>query len=96
MVVFASLTGANWFWGVVLWIIVGLVAGWLIHSAIRWGGTAMSTDLVAGLIGGVIAGIIMGFFVSGAGFWWAVLVAFIVGLIVDWIVRASAGNRRAV
>ncbi len=96
MVVFASLAGANWFWGVILWIIVGLVAGWLIHSAVRSGRTGMGTDLIAGLISGVIAGIIMGFFVSGAGFWWAVLVAFVVGLIVDWIVRASAGNRQAV
>src|SRR5690242_15475084 len=34
VVVFASLAGANWFWGVVLWIIVGLIAGWLIHAAI--------------------------------------------------------------
>jgi uncharacterized membrane protein YeaQ/YmgE (transglycosylase-associated protein family) len=68
MVVFASLAGANWFWGVVLWIIVGLVAGWLIHMAIRSGSTAMGTDRIAGLIGGVIAGIIMSFFVSGASF----------------------------
>ncbi len=96
MVVFASLAGANWFWGVVLWIIVGLIAGWLIHSMVRSGGTGMGTDLIAGLIGGVIAGIIMGFFVSGAGFWWAVLVAFVVGLIVDWIVRAASGNRQAI
>jgi uncharacterized membrane protein YeaQ/YmgE (transglycosylase-associated protein family) len=96
MVVLASLSGVNWFWGIVLWIIVGLVAGWLIHSAIRSGSTAMGTDLIAGLIGGVIAGIIMGFFVSGAGFWWAVLVAFVVGVIVDWIVRAVSGSRQAI
>jgi uncharacterized membrane protein YeaQ/YmgE (transglycosylase-associated protein family) len=96
MVVLASLSGVNWFWGIVLWIIVGLIAGWLIHSAIRSGSTAMGTDLIAGLIGGVIAGIIMGFFVSGVGFWWAVLVAFVVGVIVDWIVRAVSGNRQAI
>lgn len=96
MVVFASLAGINWLWGVILWIVVGLIAGWLIHSMVRSGGTRMGTDLIAGLIGGVIAGIIMGFFVSGIGFWWAVLVAFVVGLIVDGIVRAVSGKRQAV
>jgi hypothetical protein len=94
MVVVASLSGGTWFWGVVCWIIVGLIAGAIIHSVIRAGGTSMRIDLWAGLIGGVIAGIIMGFVVSGAGFWWAAVVAFIVGLIVDWIIRAVAHSRR--
>ncbi|MGI8689454.1 MAG: GlsB/YeaQ/YmgE family stress response membrane protein [Thermomicrobiales bacterium] len=92
MVTFAALSGTNWWWGILLWIVVGLIAGWLAHVTVGSGSGSIVSDIIVGLIGSFVGGIIVGFFVHGTGFWRSILVAFIGAPILTWIVRAITCN----
>lgn len=53
--------------GLLVWIIVGLVAGFLASHFVRGGGYGLIGDLVIGLIGAVIGGFLVGVFENLAG-----------------------------
>ena len=75
--------------GIIAWIVVGLVAGWLAGSVLRGGGFGMVGDIVMGLIGALIGGFVVGFFVHGdAGFWGSIGVAFVGACLLIALVRA--------
>ncbi len=77
--------------GIIAWLIVGLIAGWLTGLFMRGGGYGIVMDTIIGLIGAFIGGLIFSAFVTGqAGFWGSVVVAFIGGVILVAIVRAIA------
>jgi len=82
--------------GVISWIIVGLIAGWLAGMVMSGGGYGVMRDTLLGLVGAVIGGIVSGFFISGAaGFWGSIAVAFVGACILVAIVRAvSPGHVR--
>src|SRR5258706_13232195 len=42
--------------GVIWWILVGLIAGWLAGKAMKGGGFGVLMDIVVGMIGAVIGG----------------------------------------
>jgi uncharacterized membrane protein YeaQ/YmgE (transglycosylase-associated protein family) len=64
--------------GVALWIVVGLIMGWLAAKMIENPSYGLMGDLLLGSIGAVAGGALVGFFVEGApGFWIAVLTALI-------------------
>jgi len=42
--------------GVLSWIIVGLIAGWLANQMMRGGRGNAGTDIVVGIIGGLVGG----------------------------------------
>ncbi len=80
----------------VLWLIIGGVAGWLASLVVRGTGLGLVGDIVVGIIGAFIGGFIMNAFgASGAtGFnFWTLVVAFIGAAILLFIVRLFAGNR---
>ena len=75
--------------GVISWIVVGLIAGWLAGKVMSGGGYGMVRDVMLGLIGALIGGFVSGFFVHGeAGFWGSIGVAFIGACILVAIARA--------
>jgi uncharacterized membrane protein YeaQ/YmgE (transglycosylase-associated protein family) len=83
--------------GIIGWIIVGLIAGWLAHMVAGAGGGNIISDLIVGLIGAFVGGIILGFFFNGTtGVVLSIVVAFIGALILTWIVRAIMGSRSPV
>ena len=41
---------------VIIWLIVGAIAGWLAGMVVRGGGYGLIGDIVVGIIGAVIAG----------------------------------------
>jgi uncharacterized membrane protein YeaQ/YmgE (transglycosylase-associated protein family) len=43
---------------VVIWLLVGLVAGWLASQLVRGGGSGAITDIVVGIVGAFIGGMI--------------------------------------
>jgi uncharacterized membrane protein YeaQ/YmgE (transglycosylase-associated protein family) len=82
--------------GWLVWIIVGLVAGFLASQFVKGGGYGLIGDLIVGLIGAVIGGFIVGFFVQGTvGFIGTIIVAFIGAVILLFIVRQLGGGRRS-
>jgi uncharacterized membrane protein YeaQ/YmgE (transglycosylase-associated protein family) len=63
----------------VMWVVVGLMAGWLARIAMKGGGYGQIGDLVLGLIGSIVGSVIFrGLEISpGAGTFELVVVAFV-------------------
>ena len=81
--------------GIISWLVVGLVAGWLAGKFMRGGGFGMVGDILVGLVGALIGGFLMGFFVHGdTAFIGSIVVAFIGACVLIAIVRAVTGTRR--
>ncbi len=46
--------------GILEWIVVGLVAGWLAHQLLGGGGGGLLYNLAVGLVGAIVGGLIFG------------------------------------
>jgi uncharacterized membrane protein YeaQ/YmgE (transglycosylase-associated protein family) len=74
---------------IIIWLIVGAIAGWLSGMVVRGGGFGLIGDIIVGIIGAVIAGWLLpriGIFIGG-GFIAAVIDAFIGAVILLIILR---------
>jgi uncharacterized membrane protein YeaQ/YmgE (transglycosylase-associated protein family) len=82
--------------GIIAWLVVGLIAGWLAGRVMRGGGYGVVGDIAVGLIGSFLGGVLMGFFGGGAyGFWGSVVVAFIGACVLIVLVRVISGRQTA-
>ena len=87
--------------GILAWIVVGLIAGWLASLVMRGGGSGILGDIILGmvgaLVGGFLASSILGVAdpVSGINVT-TIIVAFIGAVIVITIVRALSHGRATV
>ena len=82
--------------GIIAWLVVGLIAGWLAGLMMKGSGYGILGDIVVGLIGSFLGGFILSFFVEGAaGFWGSILVAFIGACVLIFLVRAISGRTAA-
>ena len=84
--------------GIIGWIVVGLIAGWLAGQFMRGGGYGLIGDIILGIIGAFVGGLIFSLILPGssAGIIGSIVVAFIGAVIVIAIARAVTGNRSAV
>ena len=81
--------------GVISWLVVGLLAGWMAGSFMKGGGYGILGDIIVGLVGAFVGGLIMGFFVQGdVGFWGSIVVAFVGACLAIAAVRAISGRGR--
>lgn len=86
--------------GLVAWLVVGLIAGWLAGQVMKGTGFGMVGDIVIGLLGAFIGGFVFGalqgsYAVGTSGFWGSVLVAFLGALLLLSVVRFMGAGRRA-
>jgi uncharacterized membrane protein YeaQ/YmgE (transglycosylase-associated protein family) len=54
--------------GIIIWLIVGAIAGWLAGMVVKGGGFGLIGDIVVGIVGGLIAGWLLprlGIFIGG-------------------------------
>ena len=80
--------------GVIAWLVVGLVAGFLASRVMGAGGYGLIGDIVVGLIGAFLGGLLFGMFgVGDYGLLGSIVVAFIGACALIWIVRTVAGSR---
>jgi uncharacterized membrane protein YeaQ/YmgE (transglycosylase-associated protein family) len=80
--------------GILMWIVVGLIAGWLAGLFMRGSGYGILLDIVLGLVGAFVGGLIFSLFVPGeVGFWGSVGIAFIGACILIAISRVFAPRR---
>ncbi len=80
-----------------IWIIVGLIAGWLTGQVMKGSGYGPLGDIVVGILGGLLGGFVLGMLgIGGTNIIGDVLVAFIGGVILVMILRALTGNRTGV
>ncbi|MGE5222274.1 MAG: GlsB/YeaQ/YmgE family stress response membrane protein [Omnitrophica WOR_2 bacterium] len=84
--------------GLLSWIVVGLIAGWLAGMVVKGGGFGIVGDIILGVVGALVGG-----FLAGAlfnipnpinGFSLQTLIVAIIGaIIVVWVVRLVTGRR---
>jgi uncharacterized membrane protein YeaQ/YmgE (transglycosylase-associated protein family) len=80
--------------GIIAWIAIGILAGFLAGVVMKGGGFGLIGDLVCGLGGALIGGFLLGFFVEGdMGFWGSMVVAFIGACVLIAILRMLSSGR---
>jgi uncharacterized membrane protein YeaQ/YmgE (transglycosylase-associated protein family) len=87
--------------GILAWIVVGLIAGWLASLVMRGGGSGILGDIILGIVGALVGGFLASSIfgvadpVSGINVT-TIIVAFIGAVIVIAIVRALSHGRATV
>jgi uncharacterized membrane protein YeaQ/YmgE (transglycosylase-associated protein family) len=76
--------------GLLYWIVVGLIAGWLAGQVMKGGGYGTLTDIILGMVGGIIGGWLFGMLGiwPGGGIIGSIIVAFVGAVILVAITRA--------
>ena len=76
--------------GIIVWLIIGAIAGWLAGKLVKGGGFGLIGDIVVGIVGAVIGGWLAGVLdISiGSGFVASVITAIIGAVILLVILRA--------
>lgn len=84
--------------GIIAWIVIGLLAGWLAGVIMPGKGFGLIGDLIIGLIGAFLGGLIMDLLTPDRnfGFWGSFVVALIGACILVAIVHAVTGRRGGV
>jgi uncharacterized membrane protein YeaQ/YmgE (transglycosylase-associated protein family) len=79
-----------------MWLIVGLIAGWLAGQFMRGGGYGLIGDIVVGIIGAFLGGLLFGVLMPGSsvGFVGSIAVAFIGAVVLLIILRTVSGGTR--
>jgi uncharacterized membrane protein YeaQ/YmgE (transglycosylase-associated protein family) len=80
--------------GIIAWLVVGLIAGWLAGVVMKGGGYGIIGDIVIGIVGAFVGGFVFSLLTGGgtAGFWGSIAVAFVGAVILIAIVRALPGR----
>jgi uncharacterized membrane protein YeaQ/YmgE (transglycosylase-associated protein family) len=84
--------------GILSWIVVGLIAGWLAGLVVKGGGFGCVGDIIVGVVGGLLGGWLassffhMGDPISGINIE-SIVVAFIGAVILIIILRLISGRR---
>ena len=75
--------------GLLWWIVVGLIAGWLAGKVMKGGGFGVLMDIVIGMAGGILGGWVFGLLgvYPRGGLIGSVLVAFVGAVILLWLAR---------
>jgi uncharacterized membrane protein YeaQ/YmgE (transglycosylase-associated protein family) len=80
--------------GIIAWLVVGLIAGWLAGLVMKGGGYGVIGDIVVGIVGAFVGGFVFSLITGGgtAGFWGSIAVAFVGAVILIAIIRALPGR----
>jgi uncharacterized membrane protein YeaQ/YmgE (transglycosylase-associated protein family) len=80
--------------GLIGWIVIGLIAGWLAGKIARGAGYGCVTDIILGLVGSVLGGwLFMKLGILGGGFLYSLAAATVGAIILVSIVHLFVGNR---
>jgi uncharacterized membrane protein YeaQ/YmgE (transglycosylase-associated protein family) len=85
--------------GILSWIIVGLIAGFLAGQVMRGGGYGLIGDIIIGVLGGLLGGWAASYFfhigdpMSGIN-WQSILIAFVGAILLILILRMLGGRGR--
>ena len=81
--------------GLIAWLVVGLIAGFLASMIMRGGGYGIVGDIIVGIVGAFLGGLIASVlgFGGSTGFIGSIIVALIGAIILIAILRAISGGR---
>jgi uncharacterized membrane protein YeaQ/YmgE (transglycosylase-associated protein family) len=82
--------------GLLMWLVVGLIAGWLAGQFMKGGGFGLVGDIVLGIIGAFLGGLLFGVLMPGSsvGLVGSIVVAFVGAVLLIAILRALSGRSR--
>jgi uncharacterized membrane protein YeaQ/YmgE (transglycosylase-associated protein family) len=84
----------EWQHGILYWILIGLIAGWLAGKIARGAGYGCITDVILGLVGSVLGGwLFMKLGILGGGTLYSLAAATVGAVILVTIVHLFAGDR---
>ena len=79
--------------GVIGWLLIGLIAGWLAGKIARGRGFGCIADIVLGLVGSFIGGwVFVQLKIFGGGFWYSLAAATLGAVILVSIAHLFTGN----
>jgi uncharacterized membrane protein YeaQ/YmgE (transglycosylase-associated protein family) len=85
--------------GIIAWIIIGLIAGWITGKLMKGEGYGALMNMIVGLIGAVIGGFISNLLglgrVGDHGMITSIIIAVIGAVILTYLIRLVTGNRSA-
>jgi uncharacterized membrane protein YeaQ/YmgE (transglycosylase-associated protein family) len=83
--------------GIIAWIIIGVIAGWLTGKIMKGSGFGFIMDMVVGIIGAMLGGFISFHLGLGGvrehGLIMSIVIAVFGAVILTWLVRLVSGNR---
>ena|SRR5438105_4426260 len=81
--------------GLIIWLLIGLIAGFLASRVMGGGGYGIVGDIIVGLIGALIGGLLVNLLSPDAnfGFIGSIIVALIGACLFIWLVRMLTGTR---
>jgi uncharacterized membrane protein YeaQ/YmgE (transglycosylase-associated protein family) len=83
----------EWERGLISWIIIGLIAGWLAGKIARGAGFGCLTDIILGLVGSILGGwLFMKLGIMGGGFLFSLAAATVGAVILVAIVHLFSGK----
>ncbi len=68
--------------GLIIWLVIGAVAGWLAGQIVKGGGFGLVGDIIVGIIGSVLGGWLFGTYVVGTGGILGAIIASTLGAII--------------
>lgn len=85
--------------GLIAWIIIGVIAGWLTGKLMKGSGFGFFMDMIVGLIGALVGGFISSHLGLGGvgqhGLIISIVIAVIGAVILTFLLRLITGNRQA-
>jgi uncharacterized membrane protein YeaQ/YmgE (transglycosylase-associated protein family) len=83
--------------GIIAWLIVGLIAGFLAGQFVKGSGFGIVGDIIVGIVGAFIGGFLAAILIPGDyGFIGSIVISFVGAVILLLILRAFSGNRSRV
>jgi uncharacterized membrane protein YeaQ/YmgE (transglycosylase-associated protein family) len=83
--------------GLIAWIIIGVIAGWLTGKIMKGSGFGFFVDMIVGLVGALVGGFLsshLGFGGVGQhGLIVSILIAVAGAVIFTWVLRLISGDR---
>jgi uncharacterized membrane protein YeaQ/YmgE (transglycosylase-associated protein family) len=85
--------------GLIAWIIIGVLAGWITGKLMKGSGYGFFMDMIVGLVGALIGGFLSEHLGMGGvgqhGMIVSILIAVVGAVLLTWLVRLVTGNRTA-
>jgi uncharacterized membrane protein YeaQ/YmgE (transglycosylase-associated protein family) len=74
--------------GLIWWLLVGLIAGFLAGKVMKGRGFGIAMDIVVGIVGAILGGFLFGLVgIVAVGLIGSILVAFAGAMVLIWLVR---------
>jgi uncharacterized membrane protein YeaQ/YmgE (transglycosylase-associated protein family) len=76
------------FFGLIWWILVGLIAGWAAGKIMKGSGYGPLTDIALGIVGAVVGGVLLGLLgIHAEGLIGSIIVAIVGAVFLIWLSR---------